>query len=403
MIKESLVFSPAPPEETSLKIEVGLPLGCDRCVLPEGYAGAIFINKNGETVCNFCLDYKEPTFLGGEQLIQDLDLKENEQVGVTVSGGKDSLYTWMWLVENLGVDKVVAFNHQKVGLVHPIAEENLGRAKDILGSELIQVRDEEMLPRFRKNLAVFLAKPDPAMVRVALCAGCRVGISGSLFSIGEARGITKFVSAASYLELAPFKAATIKAKGGGDEREGLLVGLAENPLYDHDDNIRVIMLEDDHCHKTQLTGGGSFRLYPNIRYFDFDQYFPNIPSHTEAEVKEKLGWARPERSWHFDCLIEQFKDSFYYGLVGYTETDFNLSAQIRHGLLTREEAVQQLLQAREKVINSRVDIFNLMRQLNVEHLIPQVKGFYQTSPFLSECSCKTSGLRQVEVVSFPQS
>jgi len=329
-------------------------------------------------------------------------LKDSEQVGLTVSGGKDSLYTWMWLVENLGADKVVAFNHQKVGLVHPIAEENLRRAKSILGGELIQVRDKEMLPRFRKNLEVLLAKPDPAMVRVALCAGCRVGISGSLFAAGEKRGITKFISAASYLELAPFKAATMKAKGKGDERLGLLVGLAENPLYDHGNNISVIMREDEHCHKTQLTGGGSFKLYPNIRYFDFDQYCPNVPSQIEAVVKEKLGWSRPERSWHFDCLIEQFKDLFYYGLLGYTETDYNLSTQIRYGLLTREEAIQQLLQARIKVIDSRGDIFDLMRQLNVEHLIPQVEEFYQTSSFLSERSGKTSSLRQSEMISFPQ-
>lgn len=147
-----------------------------------------------------------------------------------------------------------------------------------------------------------------------------------------------------------------------------------------------------------MTGGGSFKLYPNIRYFDFDQYFPNIPAHTEAVVKEKLGWTRPERSWHFDCLIEQFKDLFYYGLLGYTETDYNLSAQIRYGLLTREEAVQQLLQARIKVIDSKSDIFDLMRQLEVGHLIPQVEEFYQTSPFLSECSCKTSGFAPTEVV-----
>lgn len=378
--------------------EAGLSLGCNRCILPHSYTGATFRIENNETVCNFCLDHNESRFLGKEQFIRDLNLEKDEQVGVTVSGGKDSSYAWMWLVENLGAKKVVAFNHQKLGLVHPIAEDNLRKATTILGSKLIQVRDKKMLPRFRKNLAVFLAKPDPAMVRVAFCAGCRVGISGSLFSIGEARGITKFVSAASYLELAPFKAAIMKAKGEGNERQGLLVGLTENPLYNHDDNLKVIMLEDDHCHKTQLSGGGSFRLYPNIRYFNFDQYFPNIPSQIEAIIKEKLGWTRPERSWHFDCLIEQFKDLFYYGLLGYTETDYNLSAQIRHHLLTREEAVQQLIQARDVVINSRDNIFELMEQLKVGHLIPQVEEFYQTSPFLSERSYKAPGFTRPGMV-----
>ena len=326
---------------------------------------------------------RELVFLGGEQLIRDLNLRDEEQVGVTVSGGKDSLRTWMWLVDNLEPEGVIAFNHQKIGLVHPLAEENLIRASSILGSELVQVEDREMLPRFRENLAAFLTQPDPAMVRVALCAGCRAGISGSLFAAGETRGISKFVSSASYLELAPFKAATMKAKGNGDERKGLLKGLAENPLYDHSDNIQVIMLEDEHCHKTQMTGGGSHKPYPMITYFDFDQYFPNIPDETELQVKERLSWQRPARSWHFDCLVEQFKDLFYYGLLGYTETDYYLSAMIRHGLITREEAIARLMGARIEVINSREEIFDLMAQLDVAHLIPQVAEFYERSPFLS--------------------
>lgn len=217
-------------------------------------------------------------FLGADQLIKDLNLRGKEQVGVTVSGGKDSLDTWMWLVDNLGPEKVVAFNHQKAGLVHPTA--------------------------------------------------------------------------------------------------------AENPLYDHDDNLQVIMLEDEHCHKVQLTGGGSFSLYPGVRYFDFDQYFPNIPDETELKVKERLGWQRPARSWHFDCLIEQFKDLFYYGLLGYTETDYYLSAMIRHGLISREEAVARLMEMRTEVINSQGAIFELMGQLGVDHLIPQVTEFYESSPFL---------------------
>ena len=175
----------------------------------------------------------------------------------------------------------------------------------------------------------------------------------------------------------------MKAKGGGDERQGLLVGLKENPLYNHDDNIEVIMLEDEHCHKTKLTGGGSFKLYPDIRYFDFDKYFPNTPDQSETAVRERLDWNRPERSWHFDCLIEQFKDLFYYGLLGYTETDYHLSAMVRHRLITRDEAISRLIDARGKVINSREEIFGLMNQLGIDYLVSEVAEFYENSPFLS--------------------
>lgn len=383
-------FTAPKPEDNSREtanrnLPLGLPLGCDHCVLPAGYAGAEFVQgDSSETICNFCRDHQQQEFLGEEKLIQDLDLAPGEQVGITVSGGKDSMRTWLWLVDHLGADRVVAFNHQKLGLVHPLAEDNLHRAQAILGTPLIQVADTDMLPRFRKNLEVFLKKPDAAMVRVALCAGCRVGISGKMFDAGRNLGIKKFVSAASYLELAPFKAATMREKGDGDERKGLLNGLAENPAYDHDDNIQVIMLEDDHCHKSKLSGGGSFNLYPDIRFYDFDQYFPNIPEESERIVRDRLGWTRPKRSWHFDCQVESFKDLFYYGLLGYTETDFNLSAQVRYDLMTRKQAIDKLVEARREIVEGKEVIFGLMQQLGVEHLIGEVNHFYNSSKFLSE-------------------
>lgn len=70
------------------RIIVGLPIGCGKCVLPKGYAGAIFHSVNGETICNFCIERQERKFLGGKQLISDLNLDTDEQVGVTVSGRK---------------------------------------------------------------------------------------------------------------------------------------------------------------------------------------------------------------------------------------------------------------------------------------------------------------------------
>ena len=140
--------------EKNLEIASGLSLSCEECVLSKRCAGTKFshYNSNGEIICNFCFEHREPTFLGSEQLIQDLNLGASEQIGITVSGGKDSMYVWMKLVDLLGSDKVVAFNHHKVGLVHPIAKENLAQAEKILGSELIQFSDTKMLPRFRKNL-----------------------------------------------------------------------------------------------------------------------------------------------------------------------------------------------------------------------------------------------------------
>lgn len=365
--------------------KIGLPIGCDSCVLPVGYAGTEFIQSTeGSTICNYCTDHREPVFLGFDQLIKDLDLQSGEKVGVTVSGGKDSIWMWMKLVDILGSEKVTAFNHHKAGLVHPLAEENVQKAKEILHTDLVMVSDEDMHTRFKKNLEVLLGNPDPAMIRVALCVGCRYGITGAMYAEGKKLGINKFMSAASYLELAPFKSCLMKMKGSGDEHLGLEVGLKESPEYSwSNENLIYIRRDDAHCYKTELSGRKSMSMYPNVHILDLDTYVPNIPSRNEEEVKERIGWRRPARSWHFDCQIESFKDVFYYGTLGYTETDFNLSAMVRHGLISREEALKNIYSAREEIVNGKENIFELMELLGVGKLKDKMNSFYEHSKFLS--------------------
>lgn len=331
------------------------------------------------------MDHKEPEFKGFKQLVADLNLRPDEKVGVTVSGGKDSAWMWMKMVDILGPDKVVAFNHRKDGLVHPIADANVKKAQEILKTELIVVNDTDMLPRFRRNLPVLLSNPDPAMVRVATCVGCRHGITGAMYKEGERVGVTKFMSGASYLELAPYKAELMKRKGNGDEHKGLEVGLKENPGYGwSQENLALIDRDDKHCYKADISGKKSMAMYPNVQFFDLDTYVPNLPERNENEVKERLGWERPARSWHFDCQVETFKDVLYYGKLGYTETDYNLSAMVRYGLIDRHEAVRRLSNAREEIVNSERAVLNLMDQLGVGDSKEQMREFYRSSPFLSE-------------------
>ena len=98
-----------------------------------------------------------------------------------VSGGKDGLYAWMTLCEIYGGDRVIAFNYHKTGIVHELVYQNILNASKILNSELVIVKDDEFLPRFKNNLESFLKNPDSAMVRVALCTGCKYGITGELY------------------------------------------------------------------------------------------------------------------------------------------------------------------------------------------------------------------------------
>lgn len=92
---------------------------CEKCGLILSYPHALSEESSSE--CNYCTNFKRKDFLGREALLERLG-KEGA-IGVSVSGGKDSLFVWYWMVEQLGADRVIAFNHHKVGAVHQLAIE----------------------------------------------------------------------------------------------------------------------------------------------------------------------------------------------------------------------------------------------------------------------------------------
>ena len=218
---------------------------------------------------------------------------------------------------------------------------------------------------------------------VALCAGCRYGITGNLYRLADEKyKIKKFVSAASYLELAPFKAELLKEKGNGNNKYGLLKGLIENEKYNFDDNIEIILNDDDLAYKSISNGKKTIsHEFKNYKLFDLDDYIENNPDEYEKAVTERLSWKRPEKSWHFDCIIEEFKDFFYYGTLGYTENEFKLSQMIRYNLISRDDALKEIYHYRNKMKNSLKTILQLLDELHLSYLNDEFIQFFKNSKY----------------------
>ncbi|MDZ7611353.1 MAG: hypothetical protein U5L10_01185 [Candidatus Moranbacteria bacterium] len=356
-------------------------LACDFCVIPDTYCGISIYRNNGYRVCSFCHQHEDKSFQGADALSSNLNLEKGEKVGVTVSGGKDSLYAWMKMVEILGSEKVVAFNHNKVDLVHPVAMNNLRKAQERLKTELVIVRDDIFLPRFKKNLKAFLDKPDAAMIKVALCAGCRYGIRGRMFEEGLKFGISKYINANSYLEQNPFKLSLLEKRGGGSYRDGILNCLYENSRYQHSDNIETIKKDHEYWPSGEIFSSMP-EFYSQIQHFSFDRYFPNNPFFYEEEVKKNLSWEKPMKSWHFDCQVESFKDLFYYGLLGHTELENKLSSMVRHRIISRDYALQRLYSYREKIKLTISEVHKLCEELDIQELIPKIDNFCKESRYI---------------------
>lgn len=309
---------------------------CKKCGLLLTYHGASDSKKRSEE-CNYCKEFSRQEFLGEKSFMNRIG--DAQKIGVTVSGGKDSIYVWNWLVSKFGPDRVIAFNHNKVKAVHKMASDNIQKAKRILCSEVIIVDDFDFYPRFLENLKIYINNPKPGILRAVLCAGCRNGISNRMFEEAAKYNINTIVNGASYLELAPFKSHIMKELGNGSEIKGLLMGLAEDEGYLTEHNLQAIIKDQFNCHATNLSN----KKTNTIDYIDFFHYFENNPDIIKSSVVSKLHWEHPvESDWHFDCIVEEFKQFFYLLEYGYSELDYKISEMVRYGLLDRDKSIKEL-------------------------------------------------------------
>ncbi len=319
---------------------------CEKCGLLLSYPNSVTSGK--QKTCNYCRNFKKKNFLGEKKLIERL--KSEEQIGVTVSGGKDSIYLWYWAVSRLGPDKVIAFNHRKVDATNDLAIENIQSAAQILKSKVVIIEDHEFYPRFINNLNIYINTPNPAILRAVLCAGCRNGISNRIFEECRKYNIKKVINGASYLELAPFKGYHMAQYGDGSETKGLLKGLMENENYLTKDNLEVIIKDHYNCHHTNLSNKDN---QYDIDYIDFYDYFENNPEIVKNVVVSKLNWKYPkDQTWHFDCIVEDFKQLFYFISYGYTELDYKYSEMVRYQLLSREASIHLLNDGNVKIMKN---------------------------------------------------
>lgn len=333
---------------------------CEKCGLLLSYPNAI--NCDGQKVCNYCKGFKRKIFLGEEKLIKRLN--SEDQIGVTVSGGKDSIYLWYWAVSHFGPDKVIAFNHRKVNATNDLAVENIQNATQILKSKVVIIEDYEFYPRLINNLNTYINNPNPAILRAVLCAGCRNGISNRIFEECRKYNIKKVINGASYLELAPFKGYHMAKYGDGSEIKGLLKGLMENVKYLTKDNLEVIIKDHYNCHLTNLSNKGNEY---NVEYINFFDYFDNNPREIKKVVISELNWKHPEdQTWHFDCIIEDFKQLFYYISYGYTELDYKYSEMVRYQLLSREAAIDLLNKGNIRIKHSYFKLRGFLQTVNYD-------------------------------------
>lgn len=326
---------------------------CARCLLTSSLPDSRF---DGEGVCSWCRSgYPNYRPLGAEALQRELAthrrLSAPADCLVGVSGGKDSSYVLVQLKQTFGM-RVEAFTYEHDG-VTDFARRNVRSVCESAGVRLhvVSLPGHAHLEAFRTFFSAWLRSPGP-VCGAMICVACK-----HLHTLGcglaMTRGIPMMVWSTCPLEYAPFLA--IKKGQDAMKRQTLLrsalllAGEAAGSSALVCGVMRHLPLVLKGCLAFAPTTGYIRLRYPSLRHLFFFQYCAWNESVIRGTLRASTPWSVPPeiaQDWHSDCIFNIFKEYIFQSSLGVTYTDAFLSNRIRHGLITRTEAVHCLAESK---------------------------------------------------------
>jgi hypothetical protein len=339
---------------------------CTRCVLPETYPG-ISYDENG--VCNHCREHANTEVLGEQELRRVLEQHRSRSgskydCAVALSGGRDSTYTIDYVVKKLGLTPI-AFTIDN-GYMPPETIANVASAVKILGVDHVFVRHELLVKSIRRVYSSWQEKPSAGMVSM-MCLGCRLGMRKAFVKIAKTYGMTLCISGAGEPEKSFARALLVKPGKSNSSiamMKGMFSELLHNPRYFIDPRIPVRMVLEfmyeypPNAVIRRLTSPG-WHYLPLFRYIRWNE------EEITRLITDELGWKKFKHSvsaWRSDCKINLIKNELYLRTLGFSKNDEILSAMIRIGQITREQAMLRL--NKENVI-PREFLEEFLREIDV--------------------------------------
>jgi len=324
---------------------------CSRCVLPETFP---FISFNAQGVCNYCEGYR-PRYRGVDaQAAKKNFLTKIEQyrgrngtpdVLVPFSGGRDSSYG-LHIIKNEFGFTPITFTYDW-GMVTDLARRNVARMCGQLGVQniLVSANIRQKRDNIRKNVSAWLKQPDLGMVPLFM-AGDKHFFS-IVNRLKRQTSIRLDLWSANPLENTDFKSGFCGIRPdfekerldylsiGRKARMALYYGkrFVRNPAY-----LNSSLLD---------TAAAFFSYYFEPRrdfYFMFNDMIWN-----ERDVNDVLlrhyNWelaTDTKSTWRIGDGTAPFYNYIYTTAYGFSEFDTFRSNQIREGMLSRSEAIEEV-------------------------------------------------------------
>lgn len=319
---------------------------CSRCILPDTMP---FISFDEQGVCNYCRHYrprnqprpKEELFA----LVEPYRRDHGNDCILPFSGGRDSCYALHLVVNELKM-KPLAYTYDW-GMVTDLGRRNISRMCSMLGVENIIVADD--IEKKRRNIAVnlkaWLKSPHLGMVSI-LTAGDK-HFFRHVETIKQQTGINLNLWGVNPLEVTHFKAGFLGVPPDFEEKRVYSHGMMKQIRY-HFLRLRA-MLQSPGYFNSSLWDTLSGEYYRSFRtksdyyhVFDYWRWDEKVIDDTLAEYD----WERAvdtNTTWRIGDGTAAFYNYIYYTVAGFTEHDTFRSNQIREGELSREKALEMVL------------------------------------------------------------
>ena len=330
-------------------------LRCVKCIMPASAPGSSF-DETG--TCSWCRsDFPGYAPRGIEALKERLagvaGRGQEADCLVAVSGGKDSAFSLLALQSMFGA-RVEAFTYVHDGLTD-FARRNASAVCETLGVRHHEVRlqGQKHLELFRAYFSAWVDSREPVTAAMT-CVGCKhLHIMGT--RLAHERGIPMVVWSACPLETPPF--IPTQRPGNGKAQSQSFAGLGQT--------LARTMMRDKQFRKTfwaspgvNIVGCLAFRpgtsvarlLYCDVSHLHFFEYYPWNAVEMRRMLSSRTPWSIPGNQvtdWHSDCVFNVFKEYMFQSMFNVSYTDGFLSNQIRYGLLSRAQAMKDLMASKE--------------------------------------------------------
>lgn len=321
---------------------------CKQCLLPADYLN-IEIDETG--LCQHCRQYQEPTYLGIDKLKADIQeaLKKNTSKKydcvVGFSGGRDSTYLLWFVVKVLNLRPLAVFSDDL--FIPEVMLDNIRTTTETLGVELRAIKHDNLKKCFPHHLKAWIKRP-VAESLMFLNVGERIGYETLVEKEAVKEGVHLIFGGRTPIQSgAQYKTQIMKIgnKGG---RFSWIMGYAKQVLLNPSLAMNLFCLKTQYREfmvtrwKKQLIKKHDLTIvHPYYKYIKW------VEKDIENVLFNELHWKIPEgakSSGRFGCEVDTLRQYLFYQILGYNDTNVDLSGLIRNGQLSKGCAIEKLEQ-----------------------------------------------------------